>query len=168
METIAKAADTPYGRATWLKDLADGQPLAAGVKCPFASTRPKLVGKDWTRYGGHLHTDHSVRKEFFRAEPEKSLGLQREEWLEDFTYLYDRSSPYYAQFMDGVPVSEEEVLRVVGAPQSYIRITGPRRRRPMAGISDTEIESYKELDALVSSCQEWRLTESELASLQAP
>jgi hypothetical protein len=167
METIATAFDTPYGRATWLKDLANGQPLVSDVSCPFASTRRSLIDKDWTRYGGHLHTDHSVRKEFFRPEPEKSLGLQREEWLEDFQYLYDPTSPDHAQFMAGISASEEEVLTVVGAPRSYVKITGPRRRRPSAGISDTEVEGYKELDALVSSCQAWHLNESELASLQS-
>ncbi|MBX7134337.1 MAG: hypothetical protein K1X67_16815 [Fimbriimonadaceae bacterium] len=165
METIARAAETPFGKATWLRELADGKPFLAGVRCPLKTVRPSLVGKDWTRYGGHLHTDHAVRRELFRAAPEKSAQLLSEEWLEDFQYLYDPSSPDYAQFVEGVPVSPEEVLAVVGAPEGYTRITGPRPRKSAAGLSESDRGQLEELNSLLDDCREWRLSQSELQAL---
>lgn len=92
MLTIDAAAETPYGKATWLRALTDGKPFVAGQRCPFtdlAKLKPSLHGRDWTRYAGHLHTDHAIREEFFHAEPEKLPDIKRSEYLEDFTYLFD-------------------------------------------------------------------------------
>src|SRR5262249_42747389 len=54
MGTIDLAADTQYGRATWLRDIsADGRPILPDVPCPFSNfenLKQSLRGKDWTRY----------------------------------------------------------------------------------------------------------------------
>ena len=71
MGTIARAANTKYGQATWLRQLVEGRPYVPEVACPVLHPKANLTGYDWTRYRGHLHTDHAVRPEFFRVAPEK-------------------------------------------------------------------------------------------------
>ena len=75
MLTIQNAAPTrvidsdnpaEQGRATWLCPLdASGKTLVEDSPCPVERMPAMLEGKDWTRYEGVLHTDHSVREEFF-------------------------------------------------------------------------------------------------------
>ena len=54
MRTIARAANTEHGQATWLRQLVDGLPFVSEIACPVTNQRPELVGYDWTRYAGHL------------------------------------------------------------------------------------------------------------------
>jgi hypothetical protein len=129
MLTINSAADTPYGKATWLRPLINGQPHVSGLKCPFVNpdkVKPVLQGKDWTRYGGHLHTDHAIREEFFWNEPEKVTDITKAEYLEDFTYLYDPLQKDHVLFVHGQNVAENAVFDEIGNPEDYVRITGSR------------------------------------------
>src|SRR5579872_890926 len=90
MLTIHEAKETPYGRATWLLDLVDEHPHVR-LPCPFKdpdSPKKELKGKDWTKYGGHLYSDHSIRREFFLPSPDKPQHFKRSHWLEDFVYLF--------------------------------------------------------------------------------
>ena len=139
MGTIHLAAETPYGRATWLRPLKDGKPMVAGTTCPFANPeklKTELKDKDWTRYGGHLHTDHSIRKEFFSDRPEKRLDLTAKEWLQDFTYLYDTKKRDHVRFIGGQAVSYDEIVVEIGAPEDYQQIVSPKAKSASASIKD--------------------------------
>jgi hypothetical protein len=89
METIQRSAITTFGRASWLLPLVDGKPFLPDLRCPVA-LKPELSDYDWTRYAGYLHTDHSVRPEFFRTTPEKSGGAELREWGQDFQHYGER------------------------------------------------------------------------------
>ena len=120
METVDEAATTEWGRAIWLEELRDWQPMRPG-SCPFqdpSALKERLRGKDWSVYGGLLSTDHSVRAELFRAAPEVPDVL-RTKWLQDFTYLYDPSVADHRKFIEGEPVSEEDVFRELGTPDKW-------------------------------------------------
>jgi hypothetical protein len=170
MLTIALAADTPYGKATWLKSLdANGQPVVRGLKCPFTDThriKPELQGKDWTRYGGYLHTDHSIRGEFFHENPEPVPQLTHAEYLQDFAYLYDAGATDNVRFVEGVRVSEQEVNEVIGSPDSWQTVVGPPRR-----LRDSEVQTEQErqhqrrLKELLAKCKVWSLSPGELVDL---
>ena len=129
MLTINSAADTPYGKATWLRPLVEGQPVVSGLKCPFSDTgklKPDIQGKDWTRYGGHLHTDHAIREEFFWNEPQKVSDITSAEYLEDFTYLFDPRQKDNMLFVHGQNVAENVVFQEIGNPEDFVRIVGNR------------------------------------------
>jgi hypothetical protein len=168
METIARAKETPYGKATWLRPLLDGRPFVSDVPCPFHLQKPMLAGYDWTRYAGHLHTDHSVRPEFFRSNPDKPSALRKKEWVQDFQYLYDRELPDNMRFVEGVPISKKEVENRIGRPEEYVQIASPRRsglRPETIGIYDQNRRS--EVEAILDACKRWKLTAEELAELTA-
>jgi hypothetical protein len=161
MGTIDLAAATPYGRATWLRDLSNGRPFVDRLACPFAdpsAVKPALRDKDWTRYGGHLHTDHSVRSEFFDERPDKSPQVGRKEYLQDFAYLYDRGAADHVRFVAGQNVSREEVVSEIGDPETFVDIVGPRARSAPAGM-------HPEVRELLERCRQWELDYDELASL---
>lgn len=164
MGTIGRAAETQYGTATWLRPLVEGRPFVPDVPCPVRELRTQLAGYDWTRYAGHLHTDHSIRPEFFRANPEKPPAAKRTEWVQDFQYLYDPAVPDHIRFVSGVAISKREVQERVGSPEDYVRIASPRRQRQRreteAGISDQGRRA--EVEALLDVCRDWILTPSEL------
>ena len=132
METIDTAAETPYGRATWLKPLgASGRPVVDRLACPFADVsklKDRLQKKDWTRYGGYLHTDHSIRPEFFHDSPEPSQDLTASEYLEDFTYLYDKKAKDHVRFVLGTPVAEDALVKEIGSPESWVKVHAPARK----------------------------------------
>jgi len=165
MKTIADAADTKHGRATWLRDLNKGVPFVPEVACPFASTRPELVGKDWTRYSGHLHTDHSVRRELLQPSIGKSAEIIRDEWLQDLQYLYDAKNIDNRRFVAGVQVADDEVVERIGSPQDFVRIHGPRSRPGRAGIDESLDSVNSELDMLLADCRKWKLAPEELREL---
>lgn len=168
METIHEAADVGYGRATWLRPLVEEErPFISGATCPVEKLRSSLNGYDWTRYGGHLHTDHAVRPEFFRVDPQKPPEAKQKEWLLDFQYLYDRTSRDHLRFVEGVEVSKQEVDEKVGRPEDYVEIASPRkpsaRRVGEAGISDTDRRA--EVEALLDICRAWMLSPNEKAQI---
>lgn len=142
MLTINSAADTDYGKATWLRPLINGHPQVSGLNCPFSNpeqVKPELKGKDWTRYGGHLHTDHAVREEFFRDEPEKVADVTATEYLEDFAYLYDTRQKDHILFVQGQNVAESLVFSEIGNPEDYVRITASR---PPPRARSFEVETH--------------------------
>ena len=173
MGTIAEATDIGFGKATWLRPLINGRPpYAPEVVCPVAIPRPQFNGCDWTRYGGHLHTDHAIRPEFFRVEPEKPPKAKEKEWLLDFQYLYDRASRDHVRFVEGSEVSKQEVDEKAGRPEDYVEIISPRkkgtRRESEAGISDagnSGINHRAEVEALLDVCRAWMLSPEEKAKL---
>jgi hypothetical protein len=168
MLTISLAAPTKFGKATWLKGLAPGSRPVVKIACPFESPeklRPELQGKDWTRYGGFLHTDHSIRPEFFRSDPKPSSDLTAAEYLEDFTYLYDHKAVDYTKFVTGVTIAEEDVERRLGDPSSWGKIaspTGLKLRRAPSLARDKGRQAVKEL---LSKCRPWNLSEEEVSIL---
>ena len=190
MKTIDDAADTEWGRATWLKPLgADGKPIASGTACPFgpgAGVKNQMAGFDWTRYAGFLHSDHSIRPEFFSAEAAPSADLTAEEHLQDFTYLYDRRLRDNAKFM-GSEVTAEEVFEVLGPRESWTSMPrdrwsvppradkkpgrmravsgrGPTAELPLSGI-EPDVASRVRLDAMLSKSASWELTPEVLADI---
>jgi hypothetical protein len=129
MLTVDRSAEIQWGKnkkAIWLEELERGQPHA-GKGCPFsdvASLPENLRNKDWSSYSGYLSTDHSIRKEFFRSEPEIPKDIDTK-WLQDLTYIYDPTKPDYRKFMEGEPVSEPDVFKEIGSPRTW-------RRMPLA------------------------------------
>jgi hypothetical protein len=167
MGTIERAAETPYGRATWLRPLVDGRPFVTEIACPFHDIKSNLADYDWTRYAGHLHTDHSVRPEFFHARPEKPPEARKKEWVQDFQYLYDRASPDHLRFVEGMAVARKDVYDKVGRPEDYVQIASPRRPKATQG-GETRIydeDRRGEIEALLDVCRGWVLTRDEVAQL---
>jgi len=156
MLTVEEAAKTQWGKAIWLEDLKGGQP-ARGKECPFSdpsSVKEKLRNKDWSYYAGFLSTDHSIRKELFRSEPELPKELNRK-WLQDLTYIYESTEPDRRKFMEGEPVTETEVFREIGPPETW-------RVMPLAArvISRTK-EQEQEIAMLLAKMEEkWALLDS--------
>jgi hypothetical protein len=132
------------GRVTWLLNLDErGRPLVPGVPCPLKVIPGTLEGKDWTRYGGLLHTDHAVRAEFFadRAGP---VTASRPYYM-DLTYLYDRRQADFINFTAGVRVSQEEVYAETGHPETWAtRSTGEQVGEPSPSIA-----------VLLKVCYDW-------------
>jgi hypothetical protein len=162
MGTIHLSAHTPHGKATWLRPLSGGRPVIADIQCPFANPdklKPELKGMDWTRYGGHLHTDHSIRKEFFSEKPGKTPDLTNSEWLQDFTYLYDGRKKDHVRFMVGQIVSYDEVVVELGTLEDIQRIVSPRAKRALQSPKD-----HDEIESLLEKCRQWRRAPEELES----
>lgn len=170
MLTIASAANTEFGKATWLKELAaDGRPVVSNLVCPFDplnSVKPELAGKDWTRYGGYLHTDHSIRSEFFRLAAAPDSEITREEYLQDFAYLYDPDTDDHMKFVSGVPIAEEQVVAELGPVEDWSRIARPQRAR-LHRSNAKSVAGRRAVEALLRECQSWSLSSAELASLNA-
>jgi hypothetical protein len=120
MATIAGAQDVPtLGTATKLIDLKDNQPRRKS-ECPFADPQKlpaDLRGKDWTGYNGWLHTDHSVRAEFFDQHnaPDRKKG----EYILDFTYIAGSRAGEDNELMNGVDVSLDELYSEIGQPEDW-------------------------------------------------
>jgi len=163
METIAGSANTSYGKATWLKSLPDSrQPVVARLANPFDdqhSLKPALRDKDWTRYGGFLHTDHSVRPEFFRESPAPD-DIDDKSWLQDFTYLYDPTSPDHARFVAGEECPFSEAVADIGDPETYVEIETPRIQ------TDSSIDERPiSLRSLFAKCEDWQLLPEEVKAM---
>jgi hypothetical protein len=160
MTTIANAGEHPtFGKATWLKELDNGQPLKPQHACPFSnpSSLPAILqNKDWTTYAGFHHSDHSIRDEFFL---QKDVPLNvNQPFLIDFSYIYARDKTEDSQLMDGVPVSDEDLYADIGRPDEWRR-AAPRKRsrgfdRPTAAIH--------EINEALRLCRHWAMPDSEL------
>jgi len=130
MLTIEKAAPTDSselyeGKATWLRSLDEtGKPLVENIACPMSYVPTSLLGKDWTRYEGLLHTDHAVREEFFLDR--KVAPTRNKPYLMDFTYLYDQNQPDFKEFSDGRLFSEDDVYSEIGRPEEWTHRAGPK------------------------------------------
>jgi|SRR5579862_681946 len=169
MRTIDEAAHTKYGRATWLRDLsAAALPFVEDVACPVAKDRmqAKLLGKDWTTYEGYLYSDHSVRREFFRIDPEPPKQLVERPWAENFTYLYDPQTKDHARFIAGEVVSAQEIRDVLGDRREW-QILPSKQQRGLVRHGGTVVpddEAAAIAKALETSAQ-WRLTDSEVGEI---
>lgn len=134
MLTIANAKDTEVGPATWLRPLGkDGHPMIETLKCPFSNServKDTIKDMDWTKYFGRLHTDHSVRREFFEF-GDHSEEHQTWQHIEDFTYLYDQSSTDYERFVAGTIVDQSEIDEMLGPISTWQRIAGRVARSPI-------------------------------------
>jgi len=168
MRTISLAANTPYGKATWLRDIpSDGRPFIPNVPCPFSEPDriPRdLRGKDWTRYGGDFHTDQSVRREFFRPEADKPVPAGASDWLLDFTYLHDAREEDHIKLIEGQAVSEAEVYSELGDPRDWTAIASkPRqvpksvRRSTMAAVEKATRDFANMKRALAEVAENWPL-----------
>lgn len=151
MLTISNAFNHPeHGSATHLIDLREGKSQKTMI-CPFGDPEKlpvPLIGKDWTTYAGNHHTDHSVRMEFFdqRERPDRMRG----EYLMDFAYIAGDQNNENVELMNGVPVSEEEIHRDIGTPDSWrylkpMRFSGEQRPRD----EDTRITNA------LAICRDW-------------
>ena len=127
-----------------------------------------LQGMDWTRYAGFLHTDHSIRTEFFVPDAAPSDEVTKREYIQDFTYLYDHAAKDHVKFVKGQNVSEEEVVQELGRPEDWPQVTG----KPGKGIahpaaftgklSPAQQKAHPEVAALLKKCRHWALKPSEL------
>jgi hypothetical protein len=167
MGTIAEAAKTEYGQATWLRPLISRRPFVPEIACPVIKPRAKLEGYDWTRYAGHLHTDHAVRPEFFRVNPDKPPEAKQREWLLDFQYLYDGRSRDHVRFVEGIEVSQQEVDEKVGRPEDYVSIASPRRPKSKreGGTGIFDLDHRVEIERLLDVCKGWALSTAEKSQL---
>jgi hypothetical protein len=166
MLTIAGAAKTKYGTATWLRSLdKQGAPVVGGVACPFSKPnqlKPSLVGKDWTRYAGWLHTDHAIRPEFFHLDAAPLNEISTNEYLEDFMYLYDPKVQDYLRFVQGEPVAQQEVTEILGSVDDWKEVY----RTPSNVLTFAiKPEDEKRIDALLQRGRKWRLSREELHAL---
>jgi len=136
------------GRVTWLLDLKVQKPFVERLTCPLKAVARQLVGKDWTKYEGLLHTDHAVREEFFdgREEPITRHNLP----LLDFTYLYDSAQADFTEFMAGRIFTEDEVFADIDRPETWTHRDGEYK-----GIERTD-EQAAELAELLDKCLTWK------------
>lgn len=168
MQTIHSASNTEWGPATWLKELSEnGEPYVKELKCPFDSSNDKekmyLDGKDWTKYNGHIHSDHSIRPEFFFDEPEIPDNVKRNIYINDFTYLYNKKEFDFVKFVLGEVVSEDEVFQDIGKPDKWQTIVGPRkmfkRTRVAAKKEISESKSKLVIKEFLKECErKWRIS----------
>jgi hypothetical protein len=135
------------GRVTWLLDLKKGKPFVERLGCPLDPVPKQFAGKDWTKYEGLLHTDHSVREEFFggRSDPATKHKVP----LLDFTYLYDAAQADFAEFMAGQIFSEDQVFADIDTPENWAHRDGEFRP-----IERTDAEAA-EVAELLSRCLAW-------------
>lgn len=87
------------------------------IGCPLERVLLTLVGKDWTRYEGLLHTDHAVREEFFIER--SSAPTSSKPYLMDFTYLYDPKQGNFEEFSLGKCFSADEIYEEIGRPEDW-------------------------------------------------
>jgi hypothetical protein len=119
MLTIANAAETPHGPATWLLPVNAAGPYREfqwNEKRGMPDQLAKLKGKDCGSYAGTLHTDHAIRAEFFDPAGDPRPPRRDNPWLMDFAYLFDGTSADHIPFVAGEPVATEEVEAVIGKP----------------------------------------------------
>lgn len=169
MLTINEAAVTPYGRATWLIELDnEGNPLIPRLSCPFAkpeAIKEVIKNKDYTRYGGYLHTDHSIRKEFFYDQPE--IPLDAKKYLQDFSYLYDKNAKDHLRFVAGAPISQEEVEEKLGRLETWtegVRTVTLNKRG--FDVKNTDQAARIRLQSLLEEGRRWRLKPEELNNME--
>jgi hypothetical protein len=115
MRTIDSAAkEHPHCPATYLLNLENGEPIQQFTwrgesPLPLALEHQ---GKDCGSYKGHLHTDHSIRNEFFRSS--NCPAHKSDPYHMDFAYIFDRDADDNLEFMVGEKVTEDEVAADIG------------------------------------------------------
>ncbi len=170
MLTIANSADPGYGKATWLRGLDAGKPAVEELACPFsnpAKIKKQLVDKDWTKYGGWIHTDQAIRPYFFHPEADASKDIKSKVYLEDFTYLYDKNLQDNQRFVQGEKVSQEEIEEKIGTINTwqYLHET-PQTILKFGGATKAEKAKHrKRIGALLKKGRKWRLSKKERAKI---
>ncbi|MFO0957382.1 MAG: hypothetical protein U0800_07925 [Isosphaeraceae bacterium] len=163
MNTIDSAyKDREYCPATYLLGMGPDGPRQP-CKWEEAESLPQnknLVGKDHSSYEGYLHTDHSVRAEFF-DETDKPARYE-EPYLMDFTYIFDNSATDNLLFMKGEPVDRNLVEAELSLPE-------PVKPVSVTTTYDAEVHEHArprnvaaEIEQAVDSTEEWRLSDQEL------
>jgi len=186
MLTIASAAETPYGKGTWLREIPSGGcPFVADIPNPFSQPeklKVELRDKDWTRYLGYFHTDHSIRSEFFNLDPAIPSEIAEREWLQDFTYIYDHTDADHQRLISGVDASPAEIDKALGPVRTWHHIRGPVNRvrsakkilgeflgstwRRSLPKSDLRIAEEAQLNILMAQLADWNLPARDVAELE--
>ena len=115
MKTIDLAAKGhPHCPVTYLLDMRGGVPVhpVNWRDSPPLPLSQDHKDKDCGTYEGYLHTDHSVRAEFFQ--PEECPVHKQSPYQMDFTYIFDTGAVDNLEFMVGEPVSEADVVAELG------------------------------------------------------
>lgn len=133
MRTIRNASNAPSGRATELHSRAEHEGKHAVATCPVALPS-ELADRDYCRYRGYYHTDHTIPSVYFTPEVERPASVPFFDDL-DFTYLYlnDVDNPAYETMAAGVPVrASRGGTRPSLGSRSYKSVfrTIPRQERP--------------------------------------
>jgi hypothetical protein len=159
MHTIsASNTHSSWGKATWLLDTVKDRPMKP-IACPFAAGQalPKpLQGKDWTAYAGLLHTDHSIRNEFFTGNDEPTEKARP--WFMDFTYIYDKEDEDFALFMGGQLISKNEIDSKIGNVSTRRRLSA-FIGEPRTPAADAEIAD------ILKMTESWMMRDEELTAL---
>ena len=135
------------GRATWLRPLdASGRPLVEDSRCPVEKMPAMLENRDWTRYEGVLHTDHSVREEFFFDR--EIAPTASSPYLMDFTYLYDEGRDDFEEFSRGRRFDDSVVFAEIGPPEDWTH------RAAEVGQARTEEQAAGVAEQLLA-CSHW-------------
>jgi hypothetical protein len=167
IDTIHRAADVNGTRATWLRQVNDHGPFDKKVPCPFPdafASDPLLKGVDWTRYEGYLHTDHSIRPEFFYPDASLPTAVASKRYVLDFVYLYDKNVRDHKKFIAGIPISREAVEQIIGSEADWVLMKAqPRIRvRGTATISNSDVKELKRVRELVKKSRRWRMSAKDL------
>ena len=151
----------PYGPATYLRKPAKGVPLK-----PFnwtKATKPvdsaRLKEYDPGNYEGYLHTDHAVRREFFK--PDIAPEHKEEPYAMEFSYIFDPENEDHKKFVVGVDATPEEVEAELGkaADIQFAAAAGADMEAGPPGATIDRIE-----DAL-KKCREWKMKPEEVDQL---
>jgi len=147
MLTIEGAKETSEGRATWLTKASQLGPLRGGNARSEIASLEKLAGEDFSVYEGYLHTDHSIRQEFFNNGAEPSMKAKP--WLMDFSYIYKEGAEDHRQFVLGEPIEEAEVFKEIGPPADWRLASAvmPARQRSQQDVA--------EIDRLLQKIAAW-------------
>ena len=156
--------ELPHGPATFLLGEQAGKPIRSftwSQATPLPS-QERLGGKDCGSYGGYLHTDHAVRREFFL--PQSEPHWLDEPYMMDFTYIFDTASADHAPFMIGNAVEEAEVLAEIGHPDA-LRTIGAQQSDRVSDSSRPPAYQITRIDDALKRCQTWALTDEEERAL---
>jgi hypothetical protein len=172
IDTIRRAAEVDGTKATWLRQITGSEPFDKQMACPFPeafASDAKLSGVDWTRYEGYLHTDHSIRPEFFYPDASLPTAVASKRYMLDFSYLYDKRARDHKRFISGVAISADEVEKLIGSQADWVVIKKQPTRRtrgPAAGrkrvLRNSEVKELKRVRELVKKSRRWRMSANDL------
>jgi hypothetical protein len=151
----------PHGPATYLLSKVAGRPLRSfnwSEATPLPS-QERLGGKDCGSYGGHLHTDHAIRGEFFM--PQEEPRWLDEPYMMDFAYIFDIASADHAPFMIGETIEEADVLAEIGHPDDLRTIAAPTTE----GVATPPAYQVTRIEDALAKCRAWALTDEEEQAL---
>ena len=121
MRTIANAASGSSGKATWLKDLPQGETFAN--LCPFKAPAG-LSTKNPQEYGAFYHTDITIPSAYFSDEANRQESVK--ELALDFTYIFrnDVNNPSYDTTGEGLQIKLPDPSHRKSRPGSIAKMTG--------------------------------------------